>query len=329
MPAARFVAVTGVSGSGKSTLVRDVLLHALRAELGLAAERAGAHTKVLNAALFKRAVEVDQSPIGRTPRSVPATYVGVWDEIRKLYAATPDARARGYTAGRFSFNVGQGRCAECEGQGVESVEMSFLPEALVACEACNGLRYNPETLAVNLRGVNIGQLLGLHVDEVIELLSAFPAVRGPLQLMSDLGLGYLTLGQPSNSLSGGEAQRMKLVSELAQGGAGPTLYVMDEPTTGLHRDDVQRLLRLLDRLVERGDTVLCIEHHPDLILHADWVIDLGPEGGEGGGRIVAEGTPEQIMRVKKSHTGAALRRALEEDARPELAAAHELAPRSV
>jgi excinuclease ABC subunit A len=192
--------------------------------------------------------------------------------------------------------------------------MSFLPDALVECEACNGMRYNPETLAVRLHGVHIGQLLEMHIEDVVQLLAPFPAVRKPLALMCELGLGYLKLGQPSNTLSGGEAQRMKLVSELSSGGAGPTLYVMDEPTTGLHREDVTRLLSVIDRLVDRGDTVLAIEHHPDLILHADWVADLGPEGGEGGGRIVAEGTPEQLMRSKRSHTGAALKRMLTTDA---------------
>jgi excinuclease ABC subunit A len=306
------VAVTGVSGSGKSTLVRDVLLRAVRAELGLQSERAGTHRELRGVRALARAVEIDQSPIGRTPRSVPATYVGVWDEIRKLYAATSEARARGYDAARFSFNVAKGRCADCEGQGALSLEMSFLPDALVECETCGGTRYSAETLAVRLHGVNIGQLLQMHIDDVTALLSAFPAVRKPLALMCDLGLGYLKLGQPSSTLSGGEAQRMKLVSELAAGGSGPTLYVMDEPTTGLHREDVLRLLSVIGRLVDRGDTVVAIEHQPDLILQADWVIDLGPEGGEGGGRIVAAGTPEQIMRAKHSHTGAALRRMLEE-----------------
>jgi excinuclease ABC subunit A len=317
LPLGRFVAVTGVSGSGKSTLVRDVLLRAVRRELGLSSERAGAHREIRGARALGRAVEIDQSPIGRTPRSVPATYVGVWNEIRKLYAATPEARARGYDAARFSFNVAKGRCADCEGQGALSLEMSFLPDALVECETCGGMRYAAETLAVRLHGVNIGQLLQMHIDDVRQLLSAFPAVRKPLELMCDLGLGYLKFGQPSSTLSGGEAQRMKLVSELAVGGSGPTLYVMDEPTTGLHREDVLRLLSVIDRLVDRGDTVVAIEHQPDLILHADWVIDLGPEGGDAGGRIVAEGTPEQLMRVRHSHTGKALARVLAQSATPE------------
>jgi excinuclease ABC subunit A len=310
VPAGRLTAVTGVSGSGKSTLVREVFLRAVRAALGLATEPPGAHERVRGTHLIKRAVEIDQSPIGRTPRSVPATYVGVWDEIRKLYAATPEARARGYDASRFSFNVKHGRCAVCEGQGALSVEMAFLPEAQLKCEGCGGLRYNPETLSVRLHDVSIGELLALHVDEVAKLLSAFPKVRRPLELMCELGLGYLELGQASNTLSGGEAQRLKLVAELSTSGAGPTLYVMDEPTTGLHREDVARLLGVLDRLVARGDTVLTIEHHPDVIAYADFVVDLGPEGGSGGGRIVAEGTPEQVARVQASHTGAVLRELL-------------------
>jgi excinuclease ABC subunit A len=246
---------------------------------------------------------------------VPATYVGIWDEIRKLYARTPEARTRGYDPSRFSFNVKKGRCADCEGQGALNVEMSFLPDASLPCETCGGMRYDAETLAVRLHGVHIGALLEMHVDEVCELLAAVPSVRAPLQLLCDLGLGYLKLGQPSNTLSGGEAQRLKLVSELSASGAGPTLYVMDEPTTGLHREDVARLLGVVDRLVERGDTVLAIEHHPDVIAYADWVVDLGPEGGEGGGRIIAQGTPEQITRVRSSHTGAAIKQTLKEPSR--------------
>jgi excinuclease ABC subunit A len=315
VPLARFTAVTGVSGSGKSTLVREVFLRAVRAALDLVTETPGAYTRVRVRGI-KRAVEIDQSPIGRTPRSVPATYVGVFDEIRKLYAKTPEARARGYDAARFSFNVKKGRCEACEGQGALRVEMSFLPEAQLPCEACGGLRYDPETLAVRLHGVSIGELLQMHVDDVCRLFDAVPSVRAPLQLMCDLGLGYLTLGQPSNTLSGGEAQRLKLVTELSAAASGPTLYVMDEPTTGLHREDVARLLAVIDKLVDRGDSVLVIEHHPDVILHADWVVDLGPEGGQGGGRIVAEGTPEQIMRARKSHTGEALRHQIQEGEPP-------------
>ncbi|HEX2675765.1 MAG TPA: excinuclease ABC subunit A, partial [Polyangiales bacterium] len=320
VPLGRLTVVTGVSGSGKSTLVREVFLRAVRAGLGLKSETPGAHGSLRGVSAIKRAVEIDQSPIGRTPRSVPATYIGVWDEIRKLYARTPEARARGYDPSRFSFNVAKGRCSACEGQGALNVEMSFLPDALVSCETCGGLRYDPETLSVRLHGVSIGDLLELHVDEAAQLFAAFPLVRRPLELLRELGLGYLKLGQPSSTLSGGEAQRLKLVSELSATGSGPTLYVMDEPTTGLHRADVARLVSVIDRLVERGDTVLAIEHHPDVIAYADWVVDLGPEGGEGGGRIIAQGTPEQIARTRNSHTGAAIKQTLKDAQQREPAA---------
>jgi excinuclease ABC subunit A len=236
--------------------------------------------------------------------------VGVWDELRKLFAATAEARVRGYTASRFSFNVAGGRCEVCQGQGATSAEMSFLPEVLVPCEACRGLRFNQETLEIKLHDLSVGELLAQSVEQVAEALSAVPKVRRPLSLLNQLGLGYLALGQPSNTLSGGEAQRLKLVAELAESNGGATLYVMDEPTTGLHREDVQRLMTVLSELVDRGDTVVVIEHHPDVIIAADWVIDLGPEGGLGGGAIVAQGSPEQIMATRQSHTGAFLRREL-------------------
>ncbi|HEX7478276.1 MAG TPA: excinuclease ABC subunit A, partial [Polyangiales bacterium] len=310
IPAGRFTAITGVSGSGKSTLVRQVFLPAVRKALGLAGSAPGAHRSLTGAKVFRRAIEIDQTPIGRTPRSVPATYVGVWNEIRKLYAGTAEARARGFDASRFSFNVAKGRCSVCEGQGATSFEMSFLPEALVTCEACDGRRFDPETLSILLHGVSAGDLLELDVAEVATLLSAVPKVQRPLELLVRLGLGYLKLGQPSNTLSGGEAQRLKLVSELGASGSGPTLYVMDEPTTGLHREDVRRLLVVMQQLVERGDTVVVIEHHPDVIVAADWVVDLGPEGGAAGGGIVAQGTPEDIMQAKASHTGRVLLREL-------------------
>ena len=310
VPLGRFVAVTGVSGSGKSTLVRDVLLRATRQALGLVTDAPGAFESIAGTDPIERAIEIDQSPIGRTPRSVPATYIGVWDELRRMLAGIPEARARGYTASRFSFNVKGGRCDECEGQGALSVEMSFLPQVLVPCESCHGARFNQETRSVELHGLDAGRILGLDVADAAELFAAVPKVARPLSLLTDLGLGYLKLGQASNTLSGGEAQRLKLVSELGTSASGRTLYVMDEPTTGLHRDDVHRLLGVLDRLVERGDTVVVIEHHPDVILAADHVIDLGPEGGEGGGRIVATGTPEEIAGARGSHTGAVLSREL-------------------
>jgi excinuclease ABC subunit A len=310
IPDGRFVVVTGVSGSGKSTLVRDVFLRAVREALGLATEAPGSNDGLRGANVWRSAVEIDQTPIGRTPRSVPATYIGVWNELRGLYARTPEARARGYESSRFSFNTRQGRCEVCEGQGSTSFEMSFLPDALVVCEGCNGLRFNAETLAVKLYGASAGEVLAMDVGEVAQLFTAVPKVRRPLDLLARLGLSYLKLGQPSNTLSGGEAQRLKLVSELGARGQGPTLYVMDEPTTGLHREDVQKLLVVMQELVERGDSVLVIEHHPDVILAADWVVDLGPEGGAGGGEIVAEGTPEEIMKVRQSHTGRILKREL-------------------
>ncbi|MEM8605663.1 MAG: excinuclease ABC subunit UvrA [Myxococcota bacterium] len=311
-PLGRLVGVTGVSGSGKSSLVREVLLRATRDTLGLVNDApSGSFESIAGAEALSRAIEIDQSPIGRTPRSVPATYIGVWNLVRKLLAGTPEARARGYGPSRFSFNVEEGRCPECKGQGSIHVEMAFLPDVHVPCETCNGMRFTPETLDVRWQGLNAGELLELEASEAVEVFSAVRAIREPLQLLVDLGLGYLHLGQASNTLSGGEAQRIKLVSELARGlNTGPTLYVMDEPTTGLHRDDVDRLLAVLQRLVDRGDSVLVIEHHPDVMLSADWLVDLGPEGGAGGGRVVAQGTPEAIAKRKRSHTGEVLRREL-------------------
>jgi excinuclease ABC subunit A len=307
VPLARFSAVTGVSGSGKSSLVRGILLPAVREQLGLVSEVApGPFKKLAGTKHLKRAVEVDQSPIGRTPRSVPATYVGIWDEIRKLLSGTPEARARGYDASRFSFNVAAGRCPGCDGNGALCVEMAFLPDALVPCDVCNGLRFSGETLEVRYRGLSAGEILELEVDRAREVFSAVRNVHGPLEMLSELGLGYLKLGQPSSTLSGGEAQRLKLVSELSLSSQGPSLYVLDEPTTGLHRSDVQRLLAFLNRFVERGDTVVVIEHHPDVMLAADYLIDLGPEGGSGGGKLVFAGTPAEIARAKDSHTGRAL-----------------------
>jgi excinuclease ABC subunit A len=308
-PLGRFTTVTGVSGSGKSSLVREVLLRAARAELGLVNEQSpGAYAGLRGISSLRRAIEIDQSPIGRTPRSVPATYIGIWDLIRKLLAGTPEARARGYGPSRFSFNVQEGRCPDCQGRGFIHVEMAFLPDVDLPCETCNGLRFTPETLEVRWQGLNAGELLDLEVAEAVQVFAPLKAIRQPLELLLELGLGYLHLGQPSNTLSGGEAQRIKLVSELATGlNTGPTLYVMDEPTTGLHRDDVDRLLGVLQKLVDRGDTLVVIEHHPDVMLAADWLLDLGPEGGAQGGRLIARGTPETIAKRKRSHTGKVLR----------------------
>ena len=344
MPLSRLVAITGVSGSGKSTLARDVLMTNLLDAVGRSVLSSPATRRARKAAqaevpdakgprkldvkhdwhgcdgvtgweAIDRVLEVDQTPIGKTPRSCPATYIGVWDTIRKLFADTLEARARGYTASRFSFNTGDGRCPACEGQGVRTIAMSFLPDVKVACDVCHGQRFNPETLAVTWRGKNIGEVLTMEIDEAVEFFSAMNSIAHPLQLMKDVGLGYLTLGQPSPTLSGGEAQRIKLVTELSKvrdditrrGQKAPhTLYVLDEPTVGLHMADVAKLIRVLHRLADGGHSVIVIEHDLDVIAEADWILDLGPEGGDEGGTIVAACGPEALAQVKASHTGAAL-----------------------
>jgi excinuclease ABC subunit A len=315
IPLGCLVVVTGVSGSGKSTLMREVLLTALGDTLGPARKETGAPASYRSldgdgVTLLRRAAEIDQSPIGRTSRSVPATYIGIWDQIRGLLASTPEARARGYGPARFSFNVAEGRCPTCEGQGTLTAEMAFLPDVEMPCDACGGMRFSPATLDVTWRGLHAGEILALEVEAAVEVFSAVDKVARPLRLLADLGLGYLKLGQPSSTLSGGEAQRLKLVSELGTRAVGGTLYVMDEPTTGLHRNDVGRLLDVFERLVARGDTAVIIEHHLDVMLMADWIIDLGPEGGAQGGRVVACGTPEEVAACAQSHTGAALAREL-------------------
>ena len=309
-PLGRFIAVTGVSGSGKSTLVTDILQKAIARKLHGAKERPGAHERVTGLDQIDKAIEIDQSPIGRTPRSNPATYVGLFTPIRELFAATQEARLRGYSAGRFSFNVKGGRCETCAGDGILQIEMQFLPDVYVPCETCRGKRYNREALDVTWKGMTIADVLELQVDDALERFDAIPAIRNRLKTLSEVGLGYLRLGQPATTLSGGEAQRIKLATELARRSTGRTAYILDEPTTGLHFADVERLLEVLHRLVDGGNSVIVIEHNLDVIKTADWVIDLGPDGGDRGGKLIAEGTPEQVAKVKASHTGRYLALAL-------------------
>ena len=302
--------VTGVSGSGKSTLVNDILYHAIAKKLYRAIAEPGAHKAILGLEHLDKVIVIDQSPIGRTPRSNPATYTGVFTPIRELFAMLPESRERGYRAGRFSFNVKGGRCEACQGEGLRRIEMNFLPDVFVTCEVCRGRRYNSETLAVKYKGQSIADLLETTVRDALPILENIPQIKQRLQTLLDVGLGYVHLGQPATTLSGGEAQRIKLGRELSRRQTGRTLYILDEPTTGLHFDDVKQLLEVLSRLTDLGNTVIIIEHHLDVVKQADWVIDLGPEGGDEGGRIVAQGTPEEVARVKKSFTGQALARLL-------------------
>jgi excinuclease ABC subunit A len=302
--------VTGVSGSGKSTLVNDILYHAIAKKLYRAIAEPGAHKAILGLEHLDKVIVIDQSPIGRTPRSNPATYTGVFTPIRELFAMLPESRERGYRAGRFSFNVKGGRCEACLGEGLRRIEMNFLPDVFVTCEVCRGRRYNSETLAVKYKGQSIADLLETTVRDALPILENIPQIKQRLQTLLDVGLGYVHLGQPATTLSGGEAQRIKLGRELSRRQTGRTLYILDEPTTGLHFDDVKQLLEVLSRLTDLGNTVIIIEHHLDVVKQADWVIDLGPEGGDEGGRIVAQGTPEEVARMKKSFTGQALARLL-------------------
>jgi excinuclease ABC subunit A len=309
-PLGCFIAVTGVSGSGKSTLVNDILHAVLARECNGARVVPGRHKRVSGLDLVDKVVAVDQSPIGRTPRSNPATYTGVWDHMRRLFAETPEAKVRGYRPGRFSFNVKGGRCEACAGDGTIKIEMNFLPDVYVPCEVCHGARYNRETLEVHYKGRNVAEVLDLSIEESLDFFQAVPAIRRHLATLVDVGLGYVRLGQPAPTLSGGEAQRVKLSAELQKRSTGRTVYILDEPTTGLHFDDIRKLLGVLQGLVDKGNTVVVIEHNLDVVKSADWVIDLGPEGGHGGGAVVAEGSPEAVTAVEASHTGAFLSRVL-------------------
>ncbi len=309
-PLGAFVAVTGVSGSGKSTLVTDILYQALARHLYRAKVVPGAHERLEGVTHIDKVIDIDQSPIGRTPRSNPATYTGLFTPIRELFAYLPESKIRGYGPGRFSFNVKGGRCEACAGDGLVKVEMHFLPDVYVACEVCKGRRYNRETLEVRYKGKSIADVLELTVADALEFFAAQPRIRAKLELLNDVGLGYLHLGQSATTLSGGEAQRVKLATELAKRDTGRTLYILDEPTTGLHFEDVRLLLEVLHRLVDKGNTVVVIEHNLDVVKTADWVIDLGPEGGDAGGTVVAAGTPEQVARVPGSFTGQVLRKVL-------------------
>ncbi|CCH76513.1 excinuclease ABC (subunit A) [Nostocoides japonicum T1-X7] len=302
-PLGTFVAVTGVSGSGKSTLVNDILYNVLANKLNGARHVPGRHKTVTGLDQLDKVVHVDQSPIGRTPRSNPATYTGVFDHIRRLFAETTEAKIRGYQPGRFSFNVKGGRCDNCSGDGTIKIEMNFLPDVYVPCEVCHGARYNRETLEVHFKGRTIADVLDMPIEEAAEFFAAVPAIARHMTTLNDVGLGYVRLGQPAPTLSGGEAQRVKLASELQKRSTGRTVYVLDEPTTGLHFEDIRKLLGVLQGLVDKGNTVIVIEHNLDVIKNADWVIDLGPEGGRGGGRVIAEGTPEEVARLEDSHTG--------------------------
>jgi excinuclease ABC subunit A len=309
-PVAKFVVVTGVSGSGKSTLVNEIVYKALANRLHRMRVKPGEHEAVEGIDCFDKVIEIDQKPIGRTPRSNPATYTDLFTHIRDLYSLTPEAKVRGYKPGRFSFNVRGGRCETCKGDGQLKIEMHFLPDVYVPCETCHGRRYNRETLEVRFKGKSIADVLEMSVEEALKFFAKIPKLRRRLQTLHDVGLDYMKLGQPATTLSGGEAQRVKLAAELGKVATGKTLYILDEPTTGLHFADIEKLLEVLQRLVDTGNTVLVIEHNLDVIKQADWIVDLGPEGGDEGGELVATGTPEQVADVDESFTGQFLRQVL-------------------
>ncbi|NMA94301.1 MAG: ATP-binding cassette domain-containing protein, partial [Clostridiales bacterium] len=310
IPLGKFVCVTGVSGSGKSSLVNDVLYRALAEKLYRSKEKPGKHACLEGVENIDKVINIDQSPIGRTPRSNPATYTGVFTPIRSLFAQTKEAKMRGYKPGRFSFNVKGGRCEACKGDGIIKIEMNFLPDVYVPCEVCHGKRYNRETLEVNYKGKNIYEVLDMSVDEALDFFKHIPGIERYISTLSDVGLGYIKLGQPSTQLSGGEAQRIKLATELSKRATGSTLYILDEPTTGLHFADVEKLVDVLQKLVDAGNSVVVIEHNLDVVKTADYIIDLGPDGGERGGELVACGTPEEIAMNEKSYTGRYLKQML-------------------
>ena len=318
-PLGVFVAVTGVSGSGKSTLVNDILYTSLANQLNGAKQVPGRHRRIDGLEHLDKVVHVDQSPIGRTPRSNPATYTGVFDRIRKLFAETQEAKVRGYQQGRFSFNVKGGRCEACSGDGTLKIEMNFLPDVYVPCEVCKGARYNRETLEVHYKGKNIAEVLDMPIEEAAEFFAPFTAIARYLNTLVEVGLGYVRLGQPATTLSGGEAQRVKLAAELQKRSNGRTIYVLDEPTTGLHFEDIRKLLKVLQSLVDKGNSVMTIEHNLDVVKSADWIVDLGPNGGSGGGTVVAQGTPEEVAENEDSFTGQFLREVLENSAARESA----------
>jgi excinuclease ABC subunit A len=311
IPLSTFTCVTGVSGGGKSTLVIETLYKAIARRLHASRDLPGAHDDITGLESIDKVIEIDQSPIGRTPRSNPATYTGAFTPIRDWYAALPEAKARGYAAGRFSFNVKGGRCEACQGDGLIKIEMHFLPDVYVTCEECNGRRYNRETLEVKFKGKSIADVLDMTIEDAEEFFKAVPPIRDKMHMLNEVGLGYVKVGQQATTLSGGEAQRVKLGKELSRRATGQTLYILDEPTTGLHFDDVRKLLEVLHRLVEQGNSVVVIEHNLDVIKTADWIIDLGPEGGVRGGEIVAEGTPEDVAGNPRSFTGQYLANLLE------------------
>ena len=309
-PVGKLVCVTGVSGSGKSTLVNEIVFKSLANRLHKVRVKPGEHVGCEGIECFDKVIDIDQSPIGRTPRSNPATYTDLFTPIRELYSLTPEAKVRGYKPGRFSFNVRGGRCETCKGDGQIKIEMHFLPDVYVPCETCKGARYNRETLEVRFKGKNISEVLDMSVEEALSFFAKIPKIRRKLQTLHDVGLDYIRLGQPATTLSGGEAQRVKLAKELSKVATGRTLYILDEPTTGLHFADIERLLEVLQRLVDSGNTVLVIEHNLDVIKQADWIVDLGPEGGEAGGEVIATGTPEDVAAVEESYTGQFLRELL-------------------